>query len=214
VRVFVDTSALYALLNEADPNHAEAGATWRALLLDGSELVTHNYVHLEAETLVRRRLGSDAAAVLIDRLLPALTTIWIDPAAHRAAIEAWRAGGGAISLVDQASFVVMRNAGIDVAFAFDANFDRQGFAAPRSVERPPGHQLSESRAGYETAGESPDLVSITELAARSGRSINTIQSWRRRRRDFPMPVAELAAGPIWLWTDVAGWIEKRPPART
>ena len=48
MRIFVDTSALFALLDEEDPNHAGAVATWPGLL-KGAELVTHNYVHVEAQ---------------------------------------------------------------------------------------------------------------------------------------------------------------------
>jgi predicted nucleic acid-binding protein len=39
VSVFVDTSALYALLDEADAHHAEASDVLRRLV--GSELVSH-----------------------------------------------------------------------------------------------------------------------------------------------------------------------------
>jgi hypothetical protein len=54
-----------------------------------------------------------------------------------------------------------------------------------------------------------DLVSLSEVAARSGRSANTIQTWRRRYPDFPAPVAKLASGPVWDWNDVARWIRTR-----
>lgn len=71
------------------------------------------------------------------------------------------------------------------------------------------HTLSEAKAPYGPSTEASDLVSVSELAARSGRSVNTIQSWRRRHADFPSPNVELAAGPIWLWGDVSAWIEGR-----
>lgn len=54
-----------------------------------------------------------------------------------------------------------------------------------------------------------DLVSITEISRRAGRSTNTIQSWRRRYQAFPKPIAQLAAGPIWDWDAVARWILHR-----
>lgn len=214
--VFVDTSGLYAVLAQDDPHHAEASRLLQ-WCLEHDDVVTTNYVVVETAQLVRRRLGADAAADLLDRLLPSITTIWIDAATHRAAVEALRVSGGSASLVDHASFIVMRAVGIDQALAFDRDFDRHGFALPIADEPPAGRQLSEARAPYVSLAASSDapadLVSVTELATRAGRSINTVQSWRRRRRDFPKPVAELAAGPIWRWPEVAAWIHARQPAR-
>lgn len=210
MKVFVDTSALFAVLDEADPNHRDASVTWRSLL-DAAELVTHNYIHVEAEALVRRRLGRDCAAVLIDRLLPALTTVWVDRTVHQAAVEASRVGGGATSLVDHVSFVVMRTAGIDVAFAFDADFERHGF---RTAPAPDGSQhgrLADTPAAYEPSPSGAiDLVGVAEIAARSGHPTSTIQSWRRRHGDFPAPFALLASGPVWRWPIVEAWIRTEP----
>ena len=209
--VFVDTSALYAVLAQDDLHHVEATRVLQ-WCLEHDEVVTTNYVIVEAAQLVRRRLGADAAGDLLDRLLPSITTIWIDAATHQAAIEALRAGSGNASLVDHASFVVMRASGIEHALAFDRDFDREGYTIPRVDDGSSEHRLSEA-PDYATSRESAELVSVTELAARAGRSVNTVQSWRRRRRDFPTPVAELAAGPIWRWSQVAPWIQARAPAR-
>ena len=214
--VFVDTSALYAVLAQDDPHHAEASRLLQ-WCLEHDDVVTTSYVVVEAAQLVRRRLGADAAVDLLDRLLPSITTIWIDAATHGAAVEGLRTAGGSASLVDHASFIVMRTAGIQHALAFDRDFDRHGFALPSVDEGLPGHRLSEAGAPYASPvarSEAPaDLVSVKELATRAGRSINTVQSWRRRRRDFPLPVAELAAGPIWRWPEVAAWIHTRQPGR-
>jgi hypothetical protein len=210
VRVFVDTSALLALLDEDDAHHREAAAALRHLL-SSAELVTHNYVQVELLALARRRLGPGAVVTLTDDVLPALTTIWIDEALHRAALAAHRAGSKAVSLVDHVSFEVMRREGIQQAFAFDADFEAQGFERPGL---PPvggeGRRLSETGAPYgpgQTEGD--QLVSVSEIAARAGRPVNTIQSWRRRHRDFPAPVASLAAGPVWTWPVVERWIAAR-----
>jgi len=58
-------------------------------------------------------------------------------------------------------------------------------------------------------GQPADLVSVTEIAARTGRSVHTVQSWRRRHHDFPKPLVQLAAGPVWTWPAVSGWIASR-----
>jgi predicted nucleic acid-binding protein len=203
--LFVDTSALQAILDAEDPNHQRAVAEFENAL--GSEgAVTHNYVHVEAEQLVRRRLGAAAAARLLTELLPAMTTIWIDESMHTEAIRAMEGQGRAASLVDQVSFIVMRTLGIDTALAFDSDFERAGYRLPEVRRR---HTLSETPALYGSTSPTAALVSVAELAARSGRSVNTIQSWRRRHADFPLPSVELAAGPIWLWADVSAWIDQR-----
>jgi uncharacterized protein len=209
--VFVDTSALYAALAQDDPNHAEAAHSL-AWLIAHDDVATTNYVIVESLALVRRRLGAAAATDLLDRLLPSITTIWIDGPTHDAAAEALRTGGGHASLIDHASFVAMRSAGIDRALAFDRDFGRHGFSRP-DVPEDPDHRVSETPAPYAAPDRHEDLVSVTELAARARRSVNTVQSWRRRVRDFPKPVAELAAGPIWHWPDVEAWIRVRQPAR-
>lgn len=201
----VDTSALYALLDEADLRHGEAVRTF-ANLRGRVELVTHNYVVVEAISLVRRRLGPDAEARLIDAFLPIIDTIWVDPATHRAAVAAHRAAGRSASLVDQVSFELMRAEGVAYAWAYDGDFEREGLVLPPlDAAREPG-RLSEAKAAYATTS---DLVSVAEIAERSGRSSNTIQSWRRRHEDFPAPVATLAAGPVWSWSDVEPWIARR-----
>lgn len=210
MRVFVDTSALLALLDEDDDHHHEAAAAMRFLIAE-AELVTHNYVHVEVLALARRRLGPLAVARLMDGLLPALTTIWVDEPLHRAALAAHRAAGPGVSLVDRVSFEVMRHEGIEEAFAFDADFEVQGFARPVvPAAGGQGRRLSEASAPYGSGpSEGAQLVSVAEIAARAGRPVNTIQSWRRRHRDFPAPVASLAAGPVWTWPSIEQWIGER-----
>lgn len=210
MRILVDTSALYAILDEDDQAHRQAVETWHALLR-GAELVTHNYVHAEAAQLVRRRLGQDAVAQLVDTLLPPLQTIWVDASLHSAALEAWRAVGWSGSLADQTSFIAMRRHGIDVAFAYDRDFERAGFRLAAAARPPDDHRIGEDRAPYETtlSGES-DLVGVAEIAARSGHPTSTIQSWRRRHAGFPSPFAALASGPIWRWSTVDHWIRAEP----
>lgn len=124
--VFVDTSALYALLDEADARHAEASDSLRRLV--GTELVTHAYVVVETCALVGRRLPWPATERLVDGLLPVIDVRSVDSDLHAAALGAYRrAGSAVVSLVDQASFAVMRSLGIHRAFAYDDDFEREGF---------------------------------------------------------------------------------------
>jgi predicted nucleic acid-binding protein len=124
--VFVDTSALYALLDADDSNHAAAAAYFPELR--AREPTTHNYVALETSALVAARLGRRALRALHEVALPRLEPVWVDAAVHEAAVAMLlSASSRRLSLVDCASFEVMRRFGIETAFAFDRDFERQGF---------------------------------------------------------------------------------------
>ena len=124
---FVDSSALYAVIDDRDPNHAAAGETLR-FLIDAERLITHNYVLVESLALLQRRLGAEAARALFDGLLPVLEVEWVDRDLHHlAATAAMATGSRRASLVDWASFGLMRARGIVRAFAFDRDFAAQGF---------------------------------------------------------------------------------------
>lgn len=125
--VFVDTSALYAVLDRDDVEHSAAAKTLGSLL-ETDDLVTHSYVVVETTALVQRRLGMDAVRALADDLLPALETTWVDEELHSAAVSALLAAASRdVSLVDWTSFELMRRRSIGTAFAFDDDFTAQGF---------------------------------------------------------------------------------------
>lgn len=127
-RVFVDTSALYAVLDRDDRHHEEAVAIWGRLVEEARPLTTHSYVLVEAFALMQRRLGPVAAKALQNDVLPLLDVIWVDEELHRAATEALLASASrTVSLVDWASFAAMRDRDLRVAFAFDNDFAAQGF---------------------------------------------------------------------------------------
>jgi predicted nucleic acid-binding protein len=124
--IFVDTSAIYALLDESDAHHAEASDVLRRLA--GSELLTHAFVVVESSALVGRRLPWAATERLLDGLLPVIDVAPIDHDLYSLAVAAYRESRSArISLVDRTSFALMRSMGISRAFAYDEDFGREGF---------------------------------------------------------------------------------------
>jgi predicted nucleic acid-binding protein len=127
VTLFIDTSALYALMDRDDLSHADARQFWAEL--DPNEpLITHNYVLVETSALVQRRLGIEALQVLVDELLLPISTIFVERAVHDAAVSAVLAARlRQLSVVDAVSFEVMRRSGVRVAFAFDQHFAQFGF---------------------------------------------------------------------------------------
>lgn len=125
---FVDTSALYALLDRGDASHSEAARVWRLLLERDESLVTTNYVVVECAALVQRRLGMEAVRALVDDVLPVIRVVWVDSQLHDAACTAMLAAGKPhVSLVDWTSFEFMRRQGARRAFAFDDDFWALGF---------------------------------------------------------------------------------------
>ncbi len=124
--VFVDTSALFALLDEDDANHVAAVEALRRLR--GGALVTHAYVVVETIALVSRRLGWSAVQRLLESILPIVSVVAVDDGLHDAALGAFRqAGSGRVSFVDRTSLAFMRGQRIDGALAFDADFESAEF---------------------------------------------------------------------------------------
>ena len=124
---FVDSSAFYAYLDARDGHHPSARIALPELIEARDDLVTHNYVVVESAALIQRRLGAEAVRVFIDDILPAVRIHWIGESTHRLATAAMVASlNRGVSLVDWTSFVVIRELGIDRAFAFDADFEAQG----------------------------------------------------------------------------------------
>jgi predicted nucleic acid-binding protein len=129
VKTFVDTSGLFALLDEDDEFHLRAVAWLEAIGGDRDiALVAHSYIIVETAALVHRRLGIEAVRVLMDAYVPALSMVYVDSRLHESGVtgylSALRRGA---SLVDHVSFAFMRDQAVDQAFAFDQDFAEQGF---------------------------------------------------------------------------------------
>lgn len=138
-RVFVDTSALLALLDRADPRHAEARQAFAGLA--DAELVSHGYVVAESLAVTRRRLGVDATVALIDDLLPVIDVLPVGPTDHATALARYRATlPSGTSFVDQVSFQVIERERITTAFVLDADFAATG------VEMLPDARAADSTA--------------------------------------------------------------------
>lgn len=126
--IFVDTSALYAVLDRDDQNNAAATATWRELLEADQTLLVTNYIIVETTALVQHRLGMEAVRVLAGEIVPVLEVHWITEADHMHAQNALLATDRRkLSLVDCSSFHAMRTRLLRSAFAFDPHFREQGF---------------------------------------------------------------------------------------
>jgi predicted nucleic acid-binding protein len=129
MRVFVDTSALLAVLDRRDAHHPAAREIWARVLGFEEMPLTSNYVLVEINALLQARFGLKALRIFESEVLPALETAWVDEEVHQAGKGAVLAAGRrGLSLVDCVSFEVMRRHGIQTAFAFDRHFAEQGFS--------------------------------------------------------------------------------------
>jgi predicted nucleic acid-binding protein len=128
MRVFIDTSAFYALLDRADEHHLKAGREWNRILDADYTLVTSNYILVEILALLQSRLGMEAVRRFQEDIFSLLSLEFITPKTHRLGTAALLSSSRRrMSLVDCVSFEVMREAGIRKAFAFDPHFKEQGF---------------------------------------------------------------------------------------
>lgn len=132
MNVFIDTSAFLALLDAADRAHAPAKGAWEGLLAPDVRLYTSNYVLVETLALIQRKFGLSVVRVFEEDVLPVISVVWVDEAAHKAAMSALLAASRReLSLVDCVSFETMRKLGLKTVFSFDRHFGEQGFELVR-----------------------------------------------------------------------------------
>ena len=131
-RVFLDTSAAYALLVRSDENHARAARAFERLKDASARLLTTSYVLVETHALLGRRVGLEAVRGFRDDFEPLLDVTWVDSELHGQGLAALlERSSSEVSLVDAVSFLVMRREGLDDAFTYDRHFEAEGFARVR-----------------------------------------------------------------------------------
>jgi predicted nucleic acid-binding protein len=125
--IFLDTSAIYAWTDAADPNHHASVRRLQAILERREELLTHNYVVVESLALLQARLGI-GVAVKLARDSASFVIDWVDNDLHESGIRALeQSRKRRVTLVDHISFLVMKRRRLSVAFAFDPDFVSAGF---------------------------------------------------------------------------------------
>jgi predicted nucleic acid-binding protein len=137
--VFIDTSAIYALLVREDGQHERAKAALKGLQTENVGLVSTSFVVHESVALLQSRIGLSAVRTLHELIVPALDIEWIGVEHYtRAMLSLLSANRRDLSLADWTSFDAMRRRGVDRALAFDPHFAEQGFTVvpEAEVERP------------------------------------------------------------------------------
>jgi len=128
MKIFIDTSAFFALLDRDDDNHEAAKNAWTEIMSGGNTLVTSNYVLVETFALLQNRLGMTAVRAFQGDLFPILNVEFVNLETHRSGTSALlMAAKRNLSLVDCVSFELMGTLGIKTTFVFDAHFKEAGF---------------------------------------------------------------------------------------
>lgn len=126
--VFVDSSAVIALIDADVRFHIPSKQVWQEVLTQDAQLVTSNYILVEALAIIQNRIEIQAVRLFQQDILPVLNVIWIDEFTHAKGVSAMLAASRrGLSLVDCVSFETMRAGGITHAFSFDRHFSEQGF---------------------------------------------------------------------------------------
>jgi len=128
--VFVDTAGWMATVDGADPRHAACGTARDDWLRQGGLLLSTDYVMDETLTLIRMRLGIDAAEQWWQLVEASPRVRWEAVDAERAEkarrwFFRWR--DKSFSFTDCTSFVVMRELRIASALTTDRHFAQAGF---------------------------------------------------------------------------------------
>ena len=130
-RVFVDTSAIYALIVQSDLNHHAALSAFSSLRAEDASLVTSSAVIQESIALLQRRFGLESVRRFCEKLLPGLEVVYVDQDLLQQSLYAlFAAARREVSLTDWVGITIMRKQGIHTAFAFDKHYSEQGFDFP------------------------------------------------------------------------------------
>ncbi len=127
-RVFVDTSAYYAVIDRRDADHRGAVATMHRLTSERRPLITTNIILFELHSLLLNRISRHIAWVSHQELRAAQDVVQIrirDEARAEETLAQYDDKN--FTLIDASSFAVMERFGISVAFSLDRHFAQYGW---------------------------------------------------------------------------------------
>ncbi|MBI5213142.1 MAG: type II toxin-antitoxin system VapC family toxin [Nitrospirae bacterium] len=129
MKLFVDTSAWFALHDSKDQNHKEAVLKSLEIKKRKVELVTSEYIMDESITLIRHKVSHKASVVFGESLLFS-NIVTIMDVSQDDRLKAWelfkKYEDKSFSFTDCTSFVLMKNSDLRKAFTFDEHFKQIG----------------------------------------------------------------------------------------
>jgi predicted nucleic acid-binding protein len=125
--VMVDTSAVYALLDRSDANHAQAVALLTKMRDTGDIIVITNFVVAETHALILSKLGYPVARSWLEGQCWPVERATVEDE-ERAVEIICSYKDKTFSHTDATAFAVMERLGIRTAFAFDKHFTQFGLS--------------------------------------------------------------------------------------
>jgi predicted nucleic acid-binding protein len=127
---FVDTSALYAIIDRKDSHHLMMSGLVRQLLQSRRRLITTDYIVCEAINLANARPGNQVGERILDLIdrSSALRVEWVGSARCEATKSFYRRHSDhRYSFTDCTSFVIMRELKLSQVLTTDEHFREAGF---------------------------------------------------------------------------------------
>lgn len=133
MKVFIDTSAFYALASQNDHFHSEAKCKYEKLLKQPPTgdlrhaLLTTSYVIIETVALIHNRGNKALAYDFLNSIEDIIEVIWVSEVLHSLGIKLYSSNKKRVSFVDCVSFASMRQYDINTFLGFDQHFFDEGF---------------------------------------------------------------------------------------
>lgn len=128
MKVFADTSGLFAFMVVNDLMYVRARENFRYFAERQARLMTSSLVLVETTALLQRRIGMEAVHDFNRSIVPLMDVVWAESQWHeRAMRRLFLINRRDVSLVDCLSFEIMEQYDIECAFTFDRHFEEQGF---------------------------------------------------------------------------------------
>lgn len=128
MKVFADTSGLFALLVKNDDMHVRARKNFEYFAENKARLITSSFVLVETIALLQHRVSLEAVQDFYAKIYPLLEIIWVGEDLYLRAIQRLLSHEAKeISLVDCLSFEIMDAQEITHAFTFDKHYEVQSF---------------------------------------------------------------------------------------
>ncbi len=134
-KLYIDTSAFYALIDRSDKYHAMAKVLWPSLLTNNIEMLTSNYIVAETIELMQSRLGFKAANMWRQAVLGVVDVKWVNESIHCQGLNLWMSlGRKGCGFIDCISFIVMNHHQVEQVFGFKESYDEQGYDVIPKIE--------------------------------------------------------------------------------
>ena len=155
--IFIDTTALYALLDRTHEVHAQIGVAWDELLSSGALLLTSNYVWAELLALVQAGLGGERVRALVDDVKPQVSVLTVASELHARALAHDKRDLSA--LIPRTSVALMRQLGVTTVFTLDGRYVGSEFRkveiGQRTPQDPAEHGPEPAHGGATTPPRQP-----------------------------------------------------------